>query len=100
MMPSLENLKRTPTGAVRIEAKAAYKNGQAMLTVYGFLDDNKFGARCVLHRVNVPRDTPKAEKYKTLRALCDLVAIQYGCGYKLRSKLPTNEGESKCHSTN
>ena len=95
MSELLQHLVKNPNGDLRLDAKAAYKNGQAMLTVYGFFPNAQFGARCVLHRVTVPRDTPKAEKYKTLRALCDLVAIQYGCGYKLRSKLPTNEGETK-----
>ena len=93
-MRPIEELQRTPTGALRLDAKAAYKGDGMILTVYGFLERDKFGARCVLHRMSVPRDTPKAERYTTLRALCDLVAVQYGCDYRLRSKLPTNQGSA------
>jgi hypothetical protein len=66
----------------------------AVLSVYGFLVGNTFNDRVILQRIAVPRDTPKAEKYETLRSLCDLVSIQYECGYRLHSKLPI-KGESK-----
>lgn len=83
----LEDLVRGSKG-LRLEAKVSYREGQAMLTVYGFrLDASRFDVRVVLHRVFVPRDTPKAEKRDMLRAMCDLLAVQYGTEYHLRSKL-------------
>lgn len=86
-------LVRGPKG-LRLEAKCAYRDGQAMLTVYGFWNtrvDSKFtlssNVRCVLQRVFVPTSMPKAEKRNTLRAMCDLIAVQHGESYYLRSKL-------------
>jgi hypothetical protein len=86
-------LVRGPKG-LRLEAKAAYRNGQAMLTVYGFWRTNvearysgSSTVRCVLQRVFVPRDTPKAEKRRMLQAMCDLFAVKHGTEYALRSKL-------------
>lgn len=85
-----DKLVRGPKG-LRLEAKCAYRDGQAMLTVYGFWALPQFsipaGVRCVLHRVYVPSSTPKAEKRDTLRAMCDLIAIEHGESYYLRSKL-------------
>lgn len=84
-------LVRGPKG-LRLEAKVAYRDGQAMLTVYGFSVET-LGAfksqsnRVVLQRVFVPSTTPKAEKRDTLRAMCDLIAIEHGESYYLRSKL-------------
>lgn len=86
-------LVRGPKG-LRLEAKVAYRDGQAMLTVYGFWNmrvtarfSEPPSVRCVLHRVYVPSSTPKAEKRDTLRAMCDLIAIEHGESYYLRSKL-------------
>lgn len=86
-------LVRGPKG-LRLEAKCAYRDGQAMLTVYGFWNtsvtarfSSSFNVRCVLQRVFVPSFTPKAEKHATLRAMCDLIAIEHGESYYLRSKL-------------
>lgn len=88
-----DKLVRGPRG-LRLDAKCAYRDGQAMLTVYGFWIDAvpAFGnrhqsARIVLQRVFVPSTTPKAEKRDTLRAMCDLIAIEHGESYYLRSKL-------------
>lgn len=85
-----DKLIRGPKG-LRLEAKCAYRDGQAMLTVYGFWIDSTFrtqrGVRCVLQRVFVPTTTPKAERRDTLRAMCDLIAIEHGESYYLRSKL-------------
>lgn len=84
-------LVRGPKG-LRLDAKCAYRDGQAMLTVYGFWT-SAFDVRMaqthkvVLHRVFVPSSTPKAEKHATLRAMCDLIAIEHGESYYLRSKL-------------
>jgi hypothetical protein len=95
MEEQLRPLAKTPKGQLRLDAKAAYKNGQAMLTVYGYsaftTTTRPSDARIVLLRIFVPRDTPKAEKYATLRTLCDTIAFRYDCDYKLRSKLPINE---------
>lgn len=86
-------LVRGPKG-LRLEAKVAYRDGQAMLTVYGFwaphvnvMRRTTPTERCVLHRVYVPSSTPKAERRDTLRAMCDLIAIEHGESYYLRSKL-------------
>lgn len=85
-----DKLIRGPKG-LRLEAKCAYRDGQAMLTVYGFWtippDARWTALRCVLHRVFVPSTTPKAERRDTLRAMCDLIAIEHGESYYLRSKL-------------
>ena len=87
-----DKLVRGPKG-LRLEAKVAYRDGQAMLTVYGFWGTSTAHVRpghtlrCVLHRVFVPSSTPKAEKHATLRAMCDLIAIEHGESYYLRSKL-------------
>lgn len=77
---------------LRLDAKAAYRDGQAMLTVYGFWIDTvtsriEHPHRVVLQRVFVPSTTTKAEKHDMLRAMCDLLAVQYGESYYLRSKL-------------
>lgn len=81
-------LMRGPKG-LRLDAKCAYRDGQAMLTVYGFWGQamNVLDLKVVLHRVFVPSSTPKAEKHATLRAMCDLIAIEHGESYYLRSKL-------------
>lgn len=90
-----DKLIRGPRG-LRLEAKCAYRDGQAMLTVYGFWNTRvpinaassvSSNVRCVLHRVYVPSTTPKAERRDTLRAMCDLIAIEHGESYYLRSKL-------------
>ncbi len=83
-------LVHTLSGELRLDARAAYRDGMAMLTVYGFrmfshLRPTQVG-RVVLHRVFVPSNTPKAEKAAMLIAMCDLVTVQYGVAYKLRSK--------------
>jgi len=88
----LEKLSLTTKGLLRLDAKAAYRNGQAMLTVYGFWKDTitsyrEMSHKVVLQRVFVPRETPKAEKHSMLRAMCDLLAVQYETEYYLRSKL-------------
>jgi hypothetical protein len=84
------DLVRGPKG-LRLDAKASYRNGQAMLTVYGFWVDPAYRVarplRTSLHRMFVPRDTPKAEKRRMLRAMCDLIAVQYETAYYLRNKL-------------
>jgi hypothetical protein len=84
------DLVRGPKG-LRLDAKASYREGQAMLTVYGFWVDPAYRValpqRYILHRMFVPRDTPKAEKHSMLRAMCDLLAVQYGESYYLRNKL-------------
>jgi hypothetical protein len=77
---------------LRLDAKAAYRDGQAMLTVYGFWIDTvtsyrEHTHRVVLQRVLVPSTTTKAEKRDMLRAMCDLIAIEHGIDYRLRSKL-------------
>jgi hypothetical protein len=77
---------------LRLDAKVSYREGQAMLTVYGFWVDTvtarrEMSHRVMLQRVFVPSNTPKAEKHSTLRAMCDLLAVQYGEAYYLRSKL-------------
>jgi hypothetical protein len=86
-----DKLVRGPKG-LRLDAKAAYREGQAMLTVYGFWVDTitarrEMSHRVVLQRVFVPSNTPKAEKHSMLRAMCDLLAVQYETDYRLRSKL-------------
>ena len=84
-------LARSFNKGLRLEAKVAYRDGQAMLTVYGFWNTAIVGAtpsvRCVLRREFVPTTTPKAERRDTLRAMCDLIAIEHGESYYLRSKL-------------
>lgn len=89
-----DKLARSPGKGLRLEAKVAYRDGQAMLTVYGFwaphVDVMRLKApavRCVLHRVYVPSSTPKAERRSILRSMCDLIAIEHGESYYLRSKL-------------
>ena len=88
-----EKLVRGPKG-LRLEAKCAYRDGQAMLTVYGFwstkveaMYSGSSTFRCVLQRVFVPSTTPKAERRDILRAMCDLIAIEHGESYYLRRKL-------------
>jgi hypothetical protein len=84
-----DKLVRGPKG-LRLDAKCAYRDGQAMLTVYGFWAGGGrpgHALKAVLHRVFVPSSTPKAEKHATLRAMCDLIAIEHGESYYLRSKL-------------
>ena len=84
-----DNLVRGPKG-LRLEAKVAYRDGQAMLTVYGFWADSVHPGhtpKVVLLRVFVPSDMPKADKRNTLRAMCDLIGVQHGESYYLRSKL-------------
>ena len=84
------DLVRGPKG-LRLDAKASYRNGQAMLTVYGFWVDPAYRValplRTILHRMFVPSNTPKAEKRRMLQAMCDLLAVQYETEYYLRSKL-------------
>jgi len=89
----VSKLVRGPKG-LRLEAKVAYRNGHAMLTVYGFWLTNvearysgSSTVRCVLQRVFVPSNMSKADKRNTLRAMCDLFAVQHGEAYYLRSKL-------------
>jgi hypothetical protein len=87
----ISELVRGPKG-LRLEAKAAYKEGWAMLSVYGFWVAAVKGrldrtSRIVLYRMFVPRDTPKVEKHRMLRTMCDLFAVQHGEAYYLRSKL-------------
>lgn len=86
----IEKLQRTPKGELLLDAKACYREGKAMLSVYGFLATafayNKH-TRTVLHRVFVPRETPKVERAQMLRAMCDLVTVESGMPYRLRSKL-------------
>jgi hypothetical protein len=94
----IEELLRTPKGALRLDAKAAYKEGWAMLSVYAYWYDKVLAGkllagkpamvqRIILHRMFVPRDTPKAEKNRMLRTMCDLFAVKHGTEYALRSKL-------------
>ena len=89
----VSKLLRTPKGALRLDAKAAYKEGHAMLTVYGFWHPTELAGRygvaprLILHRMFVPRDTPKAEKRRMLQAMCDLLAVKHDTEYALRSKL-------------
>jgi len=87
----VSKLLRTPKGALRLDAKAAYKEGQAMLTVYGFWVDPAYRRalpqRVMLHRMFVPSNTPKAEKRRMLQAMCDLLAEKHDTEYALRSKL-------------
>jgi len=91
-IPEVDSSKlvRGPKG-LRLDAKVSYREGQAMLTVYGFWIDmtyrRELSHRVMLQRVFVPSNTPKAEKHSTLRAMCDLLAVQYGESYYLRSKL-------------
>ena len=86
-----ECLLRGPRG-LRLDAKVAYREGHTMLTVYGFYLETvetfkSHASRIILHRVFVPTALTKAEKHSMLRALCDLLAVQYGEAYYLRSKL-------------
>lgn len=86
-----DKLIRGPRG-LRLEAKCAFRDGQAMLTVYGFWATPPMGVRetsvrCVLRREFVPTTTTKAERRDILRAMCDLIAIEHGESYYLRSKL-------------
>lgn len=86
-----DKLVRGPKG-LRLDAKCSYRDGQAMLTVYGFWASPVAVRvarthKVVLQRVFVPSSTPKAEKHATLRAMCDLIAIEHGESYYLRSKL-------------
>ena len=88
----VSDLVRGPKG-LRLDAKASYRDGQAMLTVYGFWHPTELAGRyggaprSILHRMFVPRDTPKAEKRRMLQAMCDLLAVKHGTEYALRSKL-------------
>lgn len=77
---------------LRLEAKVAYRDGAAMLTVYGFYMETmgsfkSNSSRIVLHRVFVPTTHTKAQRRDMLRAMCDLLAVEYGESYYLRSKL-------------
>ena len=95
MTHELKDLVRTPKGLLRIDAKASYKDGQAMLSVYGFsVYQTTRGPsnRIVLQRVFVPRETSKADKQAALRAMCDLVAVEYGVEVKLRSSIHVTRG--------
>jgi hypothetical protein len=89
----VSKLLRTSKGALRLDAKAAYKEGWAMLSVYGFWHPEVLAGRrgiaqrTILHRMFVPRDTPKAEKNRMLQTMCDLLAVKHGTEYALRSKL-------------
>ena len=87
----VSKLLRTQKG-LRLDAKVAYKEGWAMLTVYGFWLDTVTGRighthKVVLQRVFVPVDTPKAEKLRMLRVMCELFAVRHDVPYYLRSKL-------------
>lgn len=90
----IDKLVRGPKG-LRLEAKVAYRDGHAMLSVYGFWGtqvttramNGGSPIRVVLQRVFVPSNMSKADKRNTLRAMCDLFAVQHGESYYLRSKL-------------
>jgi hypothetical protein len=88
----IDSLVRGPRG-LRLDAKAAYKEGWAMLSVYAYWYDKVLAGkharveRIILQRMFVPRDTPKAEKNRMLRTMCDLFAVKHGTEYALRSKL-------------
>jgi hypothetical protein len=92
----IDSLVRGPRG-LRLDAKVSYREGHAMLSVYGFWPPtvlagrrgitNRITNRIVLQRVFVPSDMPKADKHNTLRAMCDLICVQHGESYYLRSKL-------------
>jgi hypothetical protein len=92
----IDSLVRGPRG-LRLDAKVSYRDGHAMLSVYGFWPPtvlagrrgitNRITNRIVLQRMFVPRDTPKAEKNRMLRTMCDLFAVKHGTEYALRSKL-------------
>jgi len=84
-----DKLVRGPRG-LRLDAKVSYRDGQAMLTVYGFWAGSVrpgHTQKVVLQRVFVPSTMPKADKLNTLRAMCDLICVQHGESYYLRSKL-------------
>jgi hypothetical protein len=88
----ISELVRGPKG-LRLEAKAAYREGHAMLSVYAFWQEKAMAGRrglvqrTLLQRVFVPSTMSKADKRNTLRAMCDLFAVQHGESYYLRSKL-------------
>ena len=85
-------------GALVLDAKASYRGGKAMLTVYAY--DNLLSAgrwdstvrRTVMQRVFVPRETTKEERATVLLTMCDLVALRYDVPYRLRSSLRANTG--------
>jgi hypothetical protein len=84
-----DKLVRGPKG-LRLDAKVSYRAGHAMLSVYGFWAGSVrpgHTQKVVLQRVFVPSDTPKVEKHRMLRAMCDLICVQHGESYYLRSKL-------------
>jgi hypothetical protein len=89
----ISELVRGPKGALRLDARAAYKEGWAMLSVYAFWQEKVMAGkrglvqRALLQRVFVPSNMSKADKRNTLRAMCDLFAVQHGESYYLRSKL-------------
>lgn len=88
----ISELVRGPKG-LRLEAKMAYREGHAMLSVYAFWQEKAMAGRrglvqrTLLQRVFVPSNMSKADKRNTLRAMCDLFAVQHGEAYYLRSKL-------------
>ena len=81
----------TTVGQVTAAGTAHYA---AVALTLAFLSGGKLLAgkpamvqRIILHRMFVPRDTPKAEKNRMLRTMCDLFAVKHGTEYALRSKL-------------
>ena len=85
----ISGLVRGPKG-LRLDAKVSYRDGHAMLSVYGYWAGSVrpgHTQKVVLQRVFVPSDMPKAEKHRMLRTMCDLLAVKHGTEYALRSKL-------------
>ena len=90
----LESLEvSSKTGALRVDAKCAYRDGKAILSVYGFIKLDRHTPRGapltrkhLLLRAFVDRDTPIYEKREQLQAMCDLVAVHFGCEVIKRSK--------------
>lgn len=79
-------------GAVLLDAKRSYRNGNAVLSVYGFtpltLRLATRSARVLLERVDLPAATPKHEVWDALEALTRLVVARLGAEqFTLRAKV-------------
>lgn len=87
------DLTRYADGSLRLDARVEHLTRVgAVLNVCGFTAENEmrpgvFTRRTILHSTLVPSSMPRKEKNAILRAMCDLVTIEYGTPYRLRSKL-------------
>lgn len=88
--PALKHLRRYRSGEVMVDARRHYRGGVMLCSVYAYREGatGSYGqhlpTRVLLHRIELPKDTPKEVVKTTLESLCALVTIQYGVEVKKR----------------